>query len=110
MARDYFNEPGHPYDLVVSWGRDQEEVQIASVCEEVPTGFDRVMEFVNGWLTAAGRDAIDVGALKKDLAERNNGAIPGFDGWYVGLRSRRTINRLIQTLKRARDQAMGRDE
>lgn len=115
MAREYFSPPGSPFDLVVTWGRDQEEVQVASVCEGATLNYEdggaaRVLRYVNEWLAAAGWQPIDVEALRRDLAAKNDGATPGFDGWYVGIRDRRTANRLIQTLKRARDQAMGRDE
>lgn len=33
-----------------------------------------------------------------------------FDGWYATLGSRAEVNRLIRTLRTARDQAFGRDE
>lgn len=115
MAREYFSPPGEPFDLIVTWGRDQDQVQVASVCEGATLNYEdggaaRILRYVNEWLTAAGRDPIDVEALKRDLAAKNDGATPGFDGWYVSIKNRRMLNSLIQTLKRARDQAMGRDE
>lgn len=115
MAREYFSPLGSPFDLVVTWGRDQEEVQVASVCEGATLNYEdggaaRILRYVNGWLAEAGMTEIDVAALEAKLRAKNDGAMPGFDGWYVGIRDRRLVNRLIQTLKRARDQSMGRDE
>jgi hypothetical protein len=110
MPAEIISDPGCPYDVRVAWGKGQEEVQVSTLCDGVPTGFDRIFGMVNEWLTAAGWQPIDVDAVRKDVAANQKGAVPGFSGWTVDLRHRRQVNRLIRALKRARDDAMGRDE
>jgi hypothetical protein len=110
MPREYVTPLDSPFDAAVSWGKDQEVVQVATVCDGVmPTGAERVLEMVNAWLAEAGLDVIDVDRLKKLLAAKHDGAVPGFSGWHVSITSRRQVNRLIQILRRARDDAMGKD-
>jgi hypothetical protein len=76
MPKEYVDGPsfadGVPFRVLVRWGRDMEDVQIATVNENEPAGS----------LSA---------------------------GLWVDL-NRSAINRLIQHLRRARDQAFGRDE
>lgn len=80
-----------PYTRV-GWGRDAEYVQLGTVIPESEGG---IMRHVR---PAAGEDG------GWEPVECPNGEA----GWFVQL-DRAGINRLIHTLRRARDQAFGRD-
>lgn len=73
------------FTIKVGWDRDS-NIQVASLADE---GEKRVRDI----LAAEERDP--------------TGRV--FDGWYVTL-DRDGVNKLIRTLRRARDQAFGRDE
>jgi hypothetical protein len=82
--------PGHGRSIVeVRWAHEREggdHVQVVSKCVDSATG----------------------GRLVKD-DEGGPETIHYTDGFYVGL-DRRGINKMIRALRRARDQAFGRDE
>lgn len=82
----------------VSWGRDSSHVQIATYCPS---------RLVAGTIPADVRPdgssvAPDIG--KDDITIESQ----PFTGWYADL-TRFEINTLIQNLRRARDQAFGKD-
>jgi hypothetical protein len=111
MPRELISQPGCPFDVSVAWGKDQEEVQVATLCEGIPTGFECVMKMVNEWLADAGMPPVDAEELKENFSSAKGGQFtPGFSGWTVSLSNRSLVNRLIRVLRRARDDAMGRDE
>lgn len=78
-------EPRKPHVTVaeVRWGRDMGYVQVVTKCQDAEGG--RYMG--------------------EEYAEESHVT----DGFYVDL-NRQAINRLIRNLRRARDQAFGRDE
>ena len=82
----------------VGWHRDAEHVELASKCVRSDDGSDYVpllepLQFAPGELG--------------ELVELEAG--PVRSGFYVPL-DRRGVNELIRTLRRARDQAYGKDE
>lgn len=95
MPRERFTttDPDAPFDLMVSWERDGNLVQVNT------TAYDADQRL---------RDWVEVDPATGE------GTSPGtrftlFNGWHVGL-DRPGINRVIRTLRIARDQAFGRDE
>lgn len=101
----------------VAWGKDHDSINVCTQFEH-KAGADAVISIVNEWLKAAGLDEIPGREeLNKLIAERQEttSVLRGFDGigfggFNVALERRRDVNRLIQVVKRARDDAMGRDE
>lgn len=98
------SQPGSPYDVTVAWGNGQDHVQVATVCEGVPTGAKRIVDTVNEWLTAAKMPTVDYDQMCEQLR-----LVPDFSGWYVGFTQRRCVNELIEVLQRARNGAFGKD-
>lgn len=97
------------FDLRIAWGRDDDNVQMVTKVRD-DEGYGRVIKMVNEWLAAAGMDSIDAEKLKAALEREPGKAGPWFDGWHWNAHDRRGVNLAIATLKRARDQAFGRDE
>lgn len=78
------------FDVTVTWGRD--------TCVQICTAASDADERLRNWTES------------KDGAETEPGSsFAMFDGWHVDL-NRQQINDLIRVLRRARDQAFGRDE
>ncbi len=101
-------EPTEPQTAVeVVWNRDHGYLQVAATAAD---GTERVVRIVNQWLEAAGVAPIDLAQVREKLATLPDHPQPNFDGWYVSLEQRQDVNRLIRVLRRARDQAFGRDE
>lgn len=113
MAREViYGKDG--FDVVVTWGRDQEYVQVASVAKDASV---RLWRAVNQALADVGMPEIDVDEFQRRAREKYDvgGAedsfySPFYEGWYVTIESRRALNSLISVLKRARNHAMGADE
>jgi hypothetical protein len=91
----------------VSWGTNEEgSVQI--VTQAVASGepgsdpFERLIGIVNNWLKQSGAVEIDPAKLRAALPYE-----PMFDGWWATLDDWGQVNRLIKTLKRARDRQFG---
>ena len=90
-----FGTPGQPGParsvIEVLWGRETEHVQVATKCIDAETG-----------------EVFDGSGL---LPSPNDPSEPPsfYGGFYVDL-DRKGINNLIRKLRRARDQAFGRDE
>src|SRR5262245_41923080 len=95
-----------PFATEVVWHRDHGYIQLATTCRD---GADRIVSILNEWLTEAGQPTIDAGTVREKLAAGEH-PDPDFDGWYATLERREDVNRLIRVLRRARDQAFGRDE
>ena len=80
----------------VSWSREAEHVQLGTLCIHEATG----ERWIPDWVT---------GLIPPEKA----GSVPSHvfaqDGWFIDL-DRQGINKLIRDLRRARDQAFGRDE
>lgn len=77
-------------DLNVAWGRDDEEVMVGVVFEpRLKDGPQTLWEYLNTW----------------SVAEKE-----GLSSLWFSAYDRRKLNDLIQVLRRARDQAFGRDE
>lgn len=100
----------------VSWGTDHGYVQVASLFDRAH-GAQVVLDEVNGWLRAAGLPEVPGREELQKLAVAHAGAESivgqfgvGFEGFWTSLDERHDVNRLIQTLKRARDGAFGKDE
>jgi len=84
------------FDVTVSWNRDG-KVQVATVAADAD-------ERLRAWTESAPEGApIDQPETQPGTSFRF------FDGWHVDL-DRPQINELIRVLRRARDQAFGRDE
>lgn len=101
MPRDLFSGQGG--DVQVAWTRDHCTIELATT---VPGAVERICAI------------LAEGGLK--LVDAATGALPGtaqlgnvaelLQGWHVHLIDRSDVNRLIRTLKGARDQAFGKDE
>jgi hypothetical protein len=77
-------------DAAVQWGRDDEEVMLGIVFEpRIKPGPQTLWEYLQTWSDAE-KEALN-------------------SLWFA-IHSRRQVNELIQKLRRARDQAFGRDE
>ncbi len=82
----------------VSWGRDATCVELATIA---PKGIQQLKDTLEGW----GYDLVRREGVGEDVD------VPAsFDGWHATLDDRRLVNDLIRHLRRARDQAFGRDE
>jgi hypothetical protein len=92
----------------VSWGTN-EEGMVQIVTQAVRTGepgtdpVERLIKIVNEWLVAAGQPTIDLAGFR----ERALPCELSFDGWWAQLDNWAQVNRLIKTLKRARDRQFG---
>jgi hypothetical protein len=78
------------FDVEVSWGREMQCVSVATVMPDQRTADEPA-----------------------DLLELVNAAPDGWKdarGLYASIESRSGVNKLIRDLRRARDQAFGRDE
>lgn len=82
---------GEGFDVEIAWGRDQAHVQLATVMKppETPNSPDGLGVLLEGW------------SPDERIRAR---------GLYATLDQRHAINEIIRVLKRARDQAFGRDE
>lgn len=99
---------GLPIDVRISWGRGCNYVQVASMHDQ---GFEAMATIINEWLEAADMPQIDVAMLRQRLAGSKFEAAPlMFDGWHATFGERAAINKMIATLRRARDNAFGKDE
>jgi hypothetical protein len=93
-----------PFIVDVGWDRDGGSINIHTGPD---AGAGRiVLDMVNDWLSRAGEPTIDI--------DRLFAADPGFGwsdagGFYTHLDARADVNRLITVLRRARDQAYGKD-
>jgi hypothetical protein len=100
-------------DTRVSWGKwPQGTVQVATLVRKT-TEFDptqRIIKIVNQWLKAAEMPTIDFDELKKKMPEELRGVEPFFDGYCATYDDWASVNYLIKTLKKARDDAFGRPE
>lgn len=89
MPKEMIHQPEAPFSVEVNWHRDANVVQIASVTRPVVGNAPLPLaELVDKWDDET-----------KELAT----------GLFCTL-DRHQVNRLIRTLRRARDQAFGRDE
>jgi hypothetical protein len=98
MPRERITQTSSPFDVVVAWGRDT-QVQVATTATDADERLRNWVETDSGTPPRTGDPT---------------GTEPGtsfrmFDGWHTTL-DRAGINKLIQVLRRARDQAFGRDE
>lgn len=86
---------GPMFDVEVRWGRDSSDVQIATVMPPAQTSEapQNLAQLVASWDDACGDPENPDGAR----------------GLYSSL-DRHAINELIRVLRKARDQAFGRDE
>lgn len=93
-------DPGPARSVVeLTWSREAEHVQLVTKCVEATSG-ETYRPPLEATEVPHGSNMVEV----VDLPE------PRFqDGFYVTL-NRDGINRLIRNLRRARDQAYGRDE
>jgi len=98
----------------VAWGSDGSDVQVASLLDSAE-GADIILRYVNEWLKAAGLDEVPGREeLDKLIASRTpEGEYLhkiGFEGFHVFVDDRREVNRLVKSIRRARDDSMGSDE
>lgn len=92
----------------ISWGIDSDYVQISTQHTTGLSGAKAITLYVSEWLVAKGRPPIDFSAIE-DLGNVGSEPIkPHFDGWHATL-DRASLNKLIRTLRRARDAAFGAD-
>lgn len=104
MPSEKIHGEAMPINVRVGWSRDM----YVQVGVEHSLGASAIIEIVNGWLAAAGDPPLDWDKLRADAKDRT-GAEPDFTGWHSTL-DRPATNELIRVLRRARDQAYGRDE
>ena len=100
-----YDQQAGPIDLRISWNRDM-VVQVGAVHRE---GAAAIVRIVNEWLVAAKHPTIDFDKLVADMREHADGGEPYYDGYHATL-ERTAANELIRVVRRARDQAFGRDE
>lgn len=86
-----------PFDVIVSWSRDG-TVQVATTAADAGERLSR-------WTEEVPSGSPTDGPTKTEPGSR----FDYFDGWHVDL-DRQRVNELIRILRRARDQAFGRDE
>lgn len=92
----------------ISWGIDCDYVQISTQHTTGTSGARAITQYVSEWLVAAGRPPIDFSMIE-DLGEVGGEPLkPSFDGWHATL-DRASLNKMIRTLRRARDAAFGAD-
>lgn len=102
-------EPGPARSAVeVRWNRETGYFQIATKCVEAATGEDYVppLDPIEEMPVIMDGEQ-PVGFVLGDLVELQG--TRSQSGWYVDL-DRKGINDLIRVLRKARDQAFGRDE
>jgi hypothetical protein len=100
----YGEEDGARSVVEVRWDRDAGHVQLVTRCVSVIDGGVHIPEWVQDLLTKNG--------LAHTQMLRNEGddvVHVAQDGWFIDL-DRYGLNNLIRNLRRARDQAFGRDE
>lgn len=97
MPRERITSTTAPeFDVTVAWNRDS-TVQVATIASDAT-------ERLRNW-TEEPQAGTSV-----DVAETKPGtSFNLFNGWHVDL-DRSQVNELIRVLRRARDQAFGRDE
>lgn len=101
MPKERIQSPSHPeMDVTVAWNREQ-YVQVASTCVDADR---RLRE----WVEMDAHDAAE-GEERELKSTKPGTSFKHFHGWHVDL-DRYQINELIRVLRRARDQAFGRDE
>ena len=88
-------------DVTVGWSRDG-GVQVATVAADA----DRRLR---GWAETPTAQPVGITVSGADLVSQPGTSFTRFDGWHVDL-DRDQVNTLIRVLRRARDQAFGRDE
>lgn len=89
-------------DVRVSWGTNEVgQVQVVTLAAG-EDATERLVDVMNDWLEAAGMPVIDLAELKRKLSYT-----PFFDGWHASLTNWAEVNRLIRTLRRARDRQFG---
>lgn len=104
MPNETIEQDDSPFNVRVAWGKDQNVVQVATLCHGAPNGAERITNYVNQWLENAGMPLVDYEALARRIENP-----PYFDGFHASLRDRRLVNDLIFLLRKARDGAFGRD-
>lgn len=98
-------------DVHIQWTTDRDlhvatvipDESIDGVLPDLDPGYLRVIEEVNGWLREAKMPTVDPVKLAEGLHLR-----PHFAGWYAEL-DRRGVQRMIEVLRRARNQVFGAD-
>jgi hypothetical protein len=106
MPAETFHDQIGPFDVRISWGQG-DCVQVATRHKD---GMQAIIGIVNGWLEGAGEKPVDAEALRAKLNAKS--ISPAFDGWHATFTSaeRPAVNAMIATLRKARDQAFGKDE
>lgn len=91
-----------PVDIRIAWGADCEYVEVAAIREDSTTEIlKQVLEYLVSIEVIDGNDVEAVLDRPKNFY---------FDGWHALLSERSSLNRMIHVLKRARDNAFGKDE
>lgn len=100
-----------PFQVEVAWGADGEYVQVLTSNRQ-GAGSGAVVRLVQSGLTALKREDEFTPQLAHLLTDALDAALApeGFVGWYCTLTDRADVNALIRHLRRARDNAFGKDE
>lgn len=99
MPREKIHSAVPEFDVSVAWNKDG-TVQIVTAATDADERLRAWTELKQGRVYMAG---------DPDAQTAPGTAFTLFDGWHVDL-DRRQVNELIRVLRRARDQAFGRDE
>jgi len=91
-------EDGGPFDVYVIWNHDR-LVQVVTTASDAD-------ERLRNW---AEIDQAATTDINDPVSTKPGTSFVHFDGWHVDL-NRYRVNELIRVLRRARDQAFGRDE
>ena len=99
----------HGRSVRVSWGSDTGYVVVTTSRESATT---ETIDTVLSWAKSGGFVTEHVDDVRSAI-DAHGSIAPGrvfFDGFESALTTRRQVNDLIRTLRRARDSAFGRDE
>lgn len=88
MPKEFVHDDGGMFSVQVNWGRDSSHVQIATVIDPHDEKVKNLSELISTW--------------DDETCELSTGLFSTLD--------RYKINQLIRVLRRARDQAFGKDE
>ncbi len=115
MPRETVYDAAGMYDVEIGWNKDREDVQVGISCRSglsIAHQLAGDIEFCTPAEAAAGPHVIYNDKPVKNLAVVINGeerTLPHFNSLW-GTLDRAQINRLIRLLRKARDDAYGRDE
>jgi hypothetical protein len=110
MPAEVIRDQVGPFLTRVGWGHEVGYVQVSTQFQTGLSGAKQITQVVSDWFVACGHPPLDFSLIEKLPLEVIPGIQQGphFDGWTATL-DRDDVNKLIRTLRRARDSAFGAD-